>query len=363
MYPPDDRPPDQIDADQVDHDALALDCATAAGLLDLFAEELLRGVSAAYHEAVRAHLVTCPLCGRAYVDLLDFSLGEDVASLRETLRLHDEAPPDRRLLDRLDGLLSLFQLQVEIGVRLADAEISAYALSVIGMLRRQLGELGEARLVHQLALQTADRVDAMLSQVISHTDLAYLESRRGADRVALAHAEQASRLADELGDDHARDRLRFVKRTALRASRERVRRGLQTAGVGIVPRRVIAGPSTIYVLNLRQSIGGAITSTPLLAVDDDDNLTVTVTLHLETQSLPTDRTVYLEILFTELDDPLVALPIPTSAWLLLRDHKGQPLSGEVLLDRLARADLAARVRAGFQLPPNELRYRIYWPEQ
>jgi hypothetical protein len=103
----------------------------------------------------------------------------------------------------------LWQAALDASMRLEDDWSTATALSVIGMLRRTQGDVAEARLVHELALQTAARAENVFSQLLSQMDLGVLAFRQQDTYTALAHFASAGRCAALLADRPAEARARL----------------------------------------------------------------------------------------------------------------------------------------------------------
>lgn len=181
-----------------------LDCGQCQAELTDFIEIVLAKGSSPEDSPILLHLEGCPRCSQTYIYLIDLITAPQVKALQETPIDPGRSP------DNLAGLLSLWQRQLAAGNRLEDLRGAAVGLSVIGMIRRQLDEMEEARLVHELALRTGQESGDLLSRAMSHADLGYLALARSQTKDAFDHLEAAGQYMDQLMDQEGKARVHFL---------------------------------------------------------------------------------------------------------------------------------------------------------
>ncbi len=191
-----------------------INCKQCRSNLDNFINEVLNQGHIPEDSPIPWHLEGCPGCSQAYIHLMDLAMAPQVKALQEALIYPDHAP------DNLAGLLALWQKQLAACNRLEDLRGAAVGLSVIGMIRRQLGEVEEARLVHELALQTAQENQELLSGVMSHTDLGYLALHNNQIQEAMNHLWAARGYAIQLVDKESQIRVQVLLSKAQQKGRD-----------------------------------------------------------------------------------------------------------------------------------------------
>ena len=188
-------------------------CDQCKGGLASFIEEVLEEGRIPKGSLIPVHLEGCPLCSQTYIHLIDLMTAPQVKALQDSLL-------DPSLsAGSLEGLLQLWQMQLGACNRVEDLKGTAVGLSVIGMIRRQLRDIEEARLVHELALQTAEEGHDPLSRAISHADLGYIALRNDRAREALDHLTRAYQYAARLEDGESQARILVLLGDAWRMRR------------------------------------------------------------------------------------------------------------------------------------------------
>lgn len=206
-----------------------LDCGRCQAELTDFIEIVLAKGSSPEDSPILLHLEGCPRCSQTYIYLIDLITAPQVKALQET-----PIEPGRSPDNLLAGLLLLWQRQLAACNYLEDLRGAAVGLSVIGLIRRQLGDMEEAKLVHELALRTAQEAGDLLSCAISHTDLGYLALTRGQKKEAFSHLETAEQYTVQLIDQEGQARVHFLLAEASEQERDWARaeqeyRAAQTA--------------------------------------------------------------------------------------------------------------------------------------
>jgi len=170
------------------------------GLAD-FVKEVLEEGKKPEGSPTSLHLEGCPRCSQTYIHLIDLMTAPQVKALQDSLLDPSLSP------DNLEELLRLWLMQLAACNRLENLKGAAVGLSVIGMIRRQLRDVGEARLVHELALRTAEEGHALPSKTMSYTDLGYIALRNDRAVEAVDLFTRAQQCAARLTDRETEDRI------------------------------------------------------------------------------------------------------------------------------------------------------------
>ena len=176
-------------------------CQRCRQELDSFVEGVLHSGEIPERGAIPSHLESCLSCSQAYIHLLDLVTAAEVRVMQDSL-LDPSVTPDR-----LRPVLKLWQLELDLCNQMGDLRGIAVGLSVVGMVDRQLGDLEEAKRVHELALQMGQEASVLQSKMLSHADLGYIALVDDQTEEALAHLTAAHRAAIRLTDTECQARM------------------------------------------------------------------------------------------------------------------------------------------------------------
>jgi tetratricopeptide (TPR) repeat protein len=178
-----------------------IQCEQCREGLGSFIEEVLQENEVPRDSPILQHLEGCPRCSETYIQLIDLMTAPQIQDLE------DSQTDPSRVPGNLGGLLLLWQIQLAACTRLEDLRGCAVGLSIVGMIRRSLGDPEEARLVHELALETAAEGGDLLSRVVSNTDLAAMALHSGRGAEALEHLTRAQQYAAQISDRESEARI------------------------------------------------------------------------------------------------------------------------------------------------------------
>jgi hypothetical protein len=206
-----------------------IDCEKCRAALAGFVANVLEQGGVPAESPILRHLEGCPRCSQTAIHLIDLVTASQVMDLQESLLDPSWAP------ESLTGLLCLWQMHLAACNRLADLRGCAVGLSVIGMIRRQLGDLEEAASVHRMALAVAEEGHDLLSSLISHADLGAIALRNNQPAEGLDHLTRARQYATRLGDWKSEARILLLSGDAWKMERNlEEARGKYAEAVGLL---------------------------------------------------------------------------------------------------------------------------------
>lgn len=180
-------------------------CSECRSGISDYIQRALAGLPVA-EELIPLHLTNCPDCSWLYIEVLDLMTATQTQQLMDSWIDPQIALP----ASILSALLSLYQLQLGAAERVHQRKASAHSLSFIGIIYRQLNDLAEARLVHELTLRTTEVGDNPFSAMLSHADLGYIALSEQCTAEALWYFQSALQSAKQLTDDETEARIHIL---------------------------------------------------------------------------------------------------------------------------------------------------------
>lgn len=343
-----------------------LTCNQCQASLADFIEEVLNTGELPANSPIPMHVESCPVCSQSYIHLLDLTTAPQVKTLQEAL--FEPAQPSADLA----GLLALWQQHLAACNRLEDLRGAAVALSVIGMIRRQMGDEAEARLVHELALRTAEDSHELLSRLMSHADLGAMAKADRHPKDAVHHLEAAIRAAKQLGDQDSRTSLQSLldqvsiqqrdpepPKISLAEQLAHLYQGWLQPRFGFAP----AG-ERILILNTAEEIPMQIVAGP--EVDQAGQVSLTIILNRAALAgLPPE--FFIDLLFLPTAERLQTARVGPEERLSLQAVSGLEIKADLpgltdFLDQL-RATLAQEGQQQRHFPRTAFALQIWWVEQ